>query len=68
MHEGPLGKKILVLEANYSFEHKAIELATVADIGRLETFVLLIHVLYFGQNVFGDKPAAGSLDTVEGNG
>src|SRR5690349_20140456 len=46
-------------EGDRALDHQALELAAVADVGRREVVVLLVHVLDLGQEARGDEPATG---------
>src|SRR5436190_6966655 len=48
-------------EGDGALDHEALELATVADVGRGEVLVVLPHELELREHVRGDEPAATGL-------
>src|SRR4051812_19559762 len=52
-------------EGQRALDHEALELTAVADVGRGEVEVLLVHVLDLGEEQRGDEPASAVLPAVD---
>src|ERR1051326_4272298 len=56
---------LLSSKGQRSLEHEALELATIADVGRWEVQILLIHPFDLGQEQRCHEPAAAELPAID---